>query len=95
VNDLAETRHIVMHGAWYVSNDQIRSQGRLGRSWGCPALSQDMAPRVIDTIKGGTFVFSYAGESSWLKTASASTRTCGHGGSTTAAAAAMTALTTR
>jgi hypothetical protein len=93
VNDLAETRHIVMHGAWYVSNDQIRSQGRLGRSWGCPALSQDMAPRVIDTIKGGTFVYSYSGESSWLKTASS--KTCGQGGSTTATAAAMTALTAR
>lgn len=77
VNDLAETRHIVMHGAWYVSNDQIRSQGRLGRSWGCPALSQEMAPRVIDTIKGGTFVFSYAGEASWIQKASNSTRTCG------------------
>ena len=77
VNDLAETRHIVMHGAWYVSNDQIRSQGRLGRSWGCPALSQEMAPRVIDTIKGGTFVFSYAGEASWIKKASNSTKTCG------------------
>lgn len=75
VNDNAEARHIVMHGAWYVSNDQIRSQGRLGRSWGCPALSQDMAPRVIDTIKGGTFVFSYAGETSWLK--KASNKTCG------------------
>ncbi len=75
VNDNAEARHIVMHGAWYVSNDQIRSQGRLGRSWGCPALSQDMAPRVIDTIKGGTFVFSYAGEASWLK--KASNKTCG------------------
>lgn len=75
VNDNAEARHIVMHGAWYVSNDQVRSQGRLGRSWGCPALSQDMAPRVIDTIKGGTFVFSYAGEASWLK--KASNKTCG------------------
>jgi hypothetical protein len=92
VNDRAEERHIVMHGAWYVSNDQIRSQGRLGRSWGCPALSQDMAPRVIDTIKGGTFVFSYAGEASWIKTASA--KTCGHapiGGSTIATVATVLA----
>ena len=95
VNDLAETRHIVMHGAWYVSNDQIRAQGRLGRSWGCPALSQEMAPRVIDTIKGGTFVFSYAGESSWVKKASSSTKTCGgHGtngtnGTDTAAAGSI------
>jgi hypothetical protein len=84
VNDLAETRHIVMHGAWYVSPEQVRQQGRLGRSWGCPALSQEMAPRVIDTIKGGTFVFSYAGEASWVKTASSSTKTCGGHGTDTA-----------
>lgn len=70
VNDRAETRHIVMHGAWYVSEAQIRSQGRLGRSWGCPALSQEMAPRVIDTIKGGSFVFAYSGNEDWLRTAS-------------------------
>jgi len=60
LNDLAEDRHIVMHGAWYVSPEQARSQGRLGRSWGCPALSQRVAPEVIDAIKGGTFLFSYA-----------------------------------
>jgi hypothetical protein len=90
VNDAAEARHIVMHGAWYVSEAQIRSQGRIGRSWGCPALSQDMAPRVIDTIKGGTFVFSYAGESTWLK--KASTKTCGRsGGERTPAVTAVAA----
>ncbi|MES1242250.1 MAG: murein L,D-transpeptidase catalytic domain family protein [Acidobacteriota bacterium] len=93
VNDKAEARHIVMHGAWYVSNEQARSQGRLGRSWGCPALSQEMAPRVIDTIKGGTFVFSYAGESSWLKTASASTKTCGGSGEPGPGVAAAAAAT--
>jgi L,D-transpeptidase-like protein len=60
LNDLAEERHIVMHGAWYVSPQQARSQGRLGRSWGCPALSETVAPEVIDAIKGGTFLFSYA-----------------------------------
>lgn len=60
LNDLAEARAIVMHGAWYVSPEQARSQGRLGRSWGCPALSERVAPEVIDAIKGGTFLFSYA-----------------------------------
>jgi hypothetical protein len=62
VNDHAEERHIVMHGAWYVSSDHARQHGRIGRSWGCPALSEQVAPRVIDTIKGGTFLFSYAGD---------------------------------
>ena len=59
INDRAEARHIVMHGAWYVSPEHARSHGRLGRSWGCPALSEQIAPQVIDTIKGGTFVYSY------------------------------------
>jgi len=61
INDLAGMRNIVMHGAWYVSDDHIRQFGRIGRSWGCPALPAEEAPRVIDTIKGGTFIYSYAG----------------------------------
>jgi len=74
INDLAEARKIVMHGAWYVSPDQIRRYGRIGRSWGCPALPVDVAPRVIDAIKGGSFVFAYsATDTSWRK---ASTRSC-------------------
>jgi len=61
LNDMAEKRNIVMHGAWYVSDDHIRQFGRIGRSWGCPALPAGEAPRVIDTIKGGSFIYSYAG----------------------------------
>jgi hypothetical protein len=76
VNDRAEERYIVMHGAWYVSPEHARRQGRLGRSWGCPALSEEIAPRVIDTIKGGSFVFSYSGTDSWYQTASASLNAC-------------------
>jgi hypothetical protein len=60
VNDRAEARHIVMHGAWYVSTDHARQYGMLGRSWGCPALPLQDAKSVIDTIKGGSFVFAYS-----------------------------------
>ena len=71
-NDRAEERHIVMHGAWYVSREHVRAQGRLGRSWGCPALSEQSAQPVIDTIKGGSFVFSYAtADRSWMQAATA------------------------
>ena len=59
VNDLAESRYIVMHGAWYVSAEHARSHGRIGRSWGCPALSQESAQSVIDTIRDGSFLFVY------------------------------------
>ena len=61
INDQAEARHIVMHGAWYVSTDHARQYGMLGRSWGCPALPQEDAKPVIDAIKGGSFVFAYSG----------------------------------
>jgi hypothetical protein len=59
LNDRAEERAIVVHGAWYVSDEIVRQQGRLGRSEGCPALSEDVAPRVIDLIRDGTVLFSY------------------------------------
>ncbi len=81
VNDRAEQRHIVMHGAWYVSADHVRSQGRLGRSWGCPALSEAIAPTVIDAIKGGSFVFSYSGQGDWYRKASSSLSSCAGSGS--------------
>jgi hypothetical protein len=61
VNDLAEERNIVMHGAWYVSAEHAREHGRLGRSWGCPALPLTEARPVIDAVKGGSFLFAYAG----------------------------------
>ena len=74
INDRALERKIVMHGAWYVSPEQIQRYGRLGRSWGCPALSQASAHPVIDTIKGGSFVFAYAADPAWRQ--AASTRSC-------------------
>jgi hypothetical protein len=74
INDLAETRNIVMHGAWYVSAEHASQHGRLGRSWGCPALSLDKAGPVIDTIKGGSFVFSYSGADKGWQQASNSLR---------------------
>lgn len=76
INDRAEERHIVMHGAWYVSSEHARRQGRLGRSWGCPAVSKASARPVIDTIKGGSFVFSYTGTGDWYRTASSSLGSC-------------------
>lgn len=59
LNDRAAERAIVLHGAWYVSDDIVRRQGRLGRSEGCPAVSEDVAPRVIGLIKDGSVLFAY------------------------------------
>ena len=43
INDKAYQRSVVIHGAWYVNSDTIRRYGQLGRSWGCPAVSLDIA----------------------------------------------------
>jgi L,D-transpeptidase catalytic domain len=66
VNDHAEARAIVMHGASYVSEAFAALHGRIGRSLGCPALPLDIAPRVIDAIRGGSALFAYYPDPAWL-----------------------------
>ena len=59
-------RLIVMHGASYVSREAIKVLGRLGRSWGCPAVRREIADKIIDTIRGGSAIFAYYPEKGWL-----------------------------
>ena len=66
VNDRARERAIVVHGAPYVSDANIRALGRLGRSHGCPALRPAVARRLIDTIKDGSLIFAYYPDQQWL-----------------------------
>jgi hypothetical protein len=66
VNDMAWDRAIVMHGAYYVSREAVRALGRLGRSWGCPAVRSEIAHTLIDTIRGGSAIFAYYPEKQWL-----------------------------
>ena len=66
INDAARARAIVMHGAPYVDAASGRKQGRLGRSWGCPALRRAVARGVIDMIKDGNFVFAHHPDSDWV-----------------------------
>ena len=45
----------------------LRVLGRLGRSWGCPAVRSEIAHKLIDTIRGGSAIFAYYPEKSWLE----------------------------
>ena len=65
INDRALERAIVMHGASYVRAG-IERLGRLGRSWGCPALRPAVARQLIDTIKGGSLLLAYYPDAQWL-----------------------------
>jgi hypothetical protein len=67
-NSRAMERAVVMHGAPYVNAEFAAKQGRLGRSWGCPALREAVAHQVIDTVRGGGVIFSYYPDQRWLTT---------------------------
>ena len=65
-NDHASMRHIVMHGAQYVSQAFVEAHGAPGTSWGCLALDKHLVRPIIDTIKNGTLVFLYYPDQRWL-----------------------------
>lgn len=70
VNDRARERAIVMHGADYATAGFAAEHGRLGRSWGCPAVDPKVNRALIDTIRGGTAVFAYYPDAGWLSDSS-------------------------
>lgn len=58
LNDKALERRIVMHPADYVSAGfRALRGGRVGRSWGCPALDPAIAPALIDRIRDGSVIY--------------------------------------
>lgn len=67
INDMAWDRAIVMHGASYVSAKAVQAMGRLGRSWGCPALRREIADKVINTLRDGSPIFAYYPDKNWLE----------------------------
>lgn len=57
-NSNAEKRAIVVHGAWYVSNEMIDKHGKLGRSEGCFAFSETDLGEVLARLGPGRLLFA-------------------------------------
>ncbi|GHT51753.1 hypothetical protein FACS189440_21140 [Bacteroidia bacterium] len=60
INDNAKSRAVVIHGADYCNPKSAKSLGRLGRSFGCPALPKELTKPIIDTIKNGSLLYIYS-----------------------------------
>lgn len=66
INDNARARAIVIHSADYATVDFVNRYGRLGRSFGCPALPPAKSKNIIDTIKEGSCLYIYAGDQEYI-----------------------------
>lgn len=59
VNDEARAREIIVHSADYVSEEFIEQNGRLGRSWGCPAVPPEDMAQVIELLADDGLLYVY------------------------------------
>jgi hypothetical protein len=57
-NDKAAARAIVVHGAWYVSDEIVAHFGMLGRSEGCLAVSNPSLDMVLSTLGPGRMIYA-------------------------------------
>ncbi len=57
-NSNAESRAIVIHGAWYANPGVIEEQGKLGRSEGCFAFSETDISTVLDRLGPGRLIYA-------------------------------------
>ena len=63
VNSAARSREIIIHGADYVGAAFIAQHGRLGRSFGCPAVAPEVMPQVMELLEGQLlYIFAGSGQ---------------------------------
>ena len=58
INDRARDRGIVIHGTPNVSPERARF-GTMGRTEGCPAVSREVARRLVPMLEDGVVVFAW------------------------------------
>jgi hypothetical protein len=67
INDRVLDRGVVLHGSRYVSPEIAATQGRVGRSLGCPAVSEEVALQLVPMLEGGAVLFAWYPEPTWIE----------------------------
>ncbi len=66
-NSKARDRYVVVHGAKYANPEFISNVGRLGRSYGCPALPTGLTQEIIDVIKDKSVLYIHSSDKNYAK----------------------------
>ena len=64
-NSNARERYVVIHGAKYANPSAIKNLGRLGRSYGCPALPTAISQEIINLIKNKSVLYIYSNDKTY------------------------------
>jgi len=67
INDQARARAIVIHGADYVCQKYVEDFGYIGRSFGCPAVPDELSNDIIDIIKDGSCLYIHTDDVNYIK----------------------------
>ena len=66
-NSKARERYVVVHGADYANPSFVNKLGRLGRSYGCPALPTALTNDIIDVIKDKSVIYIHSADKAYLQ----------------------------
>ncbi len=66
-NSKARERYVVVHGANYANPSFVNKLGRLGRSYGCPALPTAINDDIINVIKNKSVIYIHSADKAYLK----------------------------
>lgn len=66
-NSRARERYVVIHGADYANPEVAKRTGRLGRSYGCPAVPTALTQKFIDIIKDQSVVYIHSNDPTYIK----------------------------
>lgn len=67
INSNARVRNIVLHGLEEDVKKSIDKYGFLSRTEGCPAIPKKIIREVIEKLKGGSIIFVYGEDDSYLQ----------------------------